>query len=106
MEKSINKKWKESGSTLTFKDWLDRENKKKESGDSNFLPFDSVLQTQAQITDSIRQNIQNSEDLAAVNYKEDKSKVLGLDKATFLFSAFLVIGSISYFFYKRAKNKK
>ena len=104
MEKSINKKWKESGSTLNFKEWIDRENKKKD--ETNFLPFDSVLQTQAQITDSIRQDIQNSEDLAAVNYQEDKSKVLGLDKATFLFSAFLVIGSISYFFYKRAKNKK
>jgi hypothetical protein len=29
MEKSANKKWKESGTTLSFKEWIDRENKKK-----------------------------------------------------------------------------
>ena len=28
--KSINRKWKESGSSLSFKDWIERENKKNQ----------------------------------------------------------------------------
>lgn len=109
MEKSANKKWKESGSTLTFKEWIDRENKKKDSMNSNFLPFDSsgVSQTQQQITDSIREQIQSSEDLGgAGNYQEDKSKFLGLDKGIFIFSTLLIVGSLTYFFVKRAKANK
>ena len=109
MEKSANKKWKESGSTLTFKEWIDRENKKKDSRQSNFLPFDSgvdVNASQSQINDSIRQQIQNSEDLAGVTYQEDKTKFLGLDKTTFLFAGLLIAGSLGYFFYKRAKQNK
>jgi len=108
MEKSANKKWKESGSTLTFKQWIERENKKKDSIQSNFLPFDSasVSETQSQITDSIRQQIQNSEDLRSGVYQEDKTKFLGLNKSIFLFAGLLVFGSIGYFFYKRAKQSK
>jgi hypothetical protein len=110
MEKSANKQWKESGSTLTFKEWVDRENKKKDSMPSNFLPFDSstsVGQTQQQIADSIKVDIQNSEDImGAYRYNEDKSKFLGLDKTTFIFSGLLIIGSLTYFFIKRAKANK
>ena len=39
MEKSANKRWKESGSTLTFKEWIDRENKKNQEFEGNFIPF-------------------------------------------------------------------
>ena len=37
MEKSANKRWKESGSTLTFKEWIDRENKKNAVDTSVFI---------------------------------------------------------------------
>ena len=39
MEKSANKRWKESGSTLSFKEWIERENRKNEPEEVNFLPF-------------------------------------------------------------------
>ena len=51
MEKSANKRWKESGSTLTFKEWIDRENKKKEP-EGNFIPFISEPINTASITSS------------------------------------------------------
>ena len=109
MEKSINRKWKESGSTLNFKDWLDRENKKQESVNSNFLPFDnnsSVAQTQQQINDSIKTDIQNVDIGVNSNYQEDKTKFLGLDKSTFVFAGLILLGSLTYFFIKRAKENK
>jgi hypothetical protein len=77
---------------------------------SNFLPFDSstsVGQTQQQLNDSIKTQIQNSEDInGAAMYQEDKSKFLGLDKSIFVFSTLIVLGSIGMFFYKRAKVNK
>jgi len=105
MEKSANKKWKESGSTLSFKEWINRENKKKDSLKSNFLSFNSNEENQAQIADKIREDIQNSEDMGGV-IQEDKTKFLGLDKSIFLFAGLLLVGSLGYFFYNRAKRNK
>ena len=101
MEKSANKRWKESGSTLTFKEWIDRENKKKD-GTSNFLPFDSVDSMNPD--DVIKQTVDNIEDKPRDT--EDKSKILGLDKSILVFSTILIAGSLTYFFIKRAKKKK
>lgn len=108
MEKSANKRWKESGSTLTFKQWLDREDKKNDSNNSNFLPFDSstVSQTQQQINDSIKLDIQNVDIGVNNDYQEDKTKFLGLDKTTFVFAGVLILGSLTYYFIKRAKANK
>lgn len=108
MEKSANKRWKESGSTLTFKQWLDREDKKNDSKSSNFLPFDSpsLSQTQQQINDSIKSDIQNVDIGINNNYQEDKTKFLGLDKTTFVFAGILILGSLTYYFIKRAKANK
>ena len=57
MEKSANKKWKESGSTLTFKEWIDRENKKNGSSEQGtFIPFDGVPSPDtSSINDTLRQ---------------------------------------------------
>jgi hypothetical protein len=107
MEKSANKRWKESGSTLTFKQWLEREDKKNDSKNSNFLPFDSsVSQTQQQINESIKSDIQNVDIGINNNYQEDKTKFLGLDKTTFVFAGILILGSLTYYFIKRAKANK
>jgi len=108
MEKSANKRWKESGSTLNFKQWLDREDKKNDSNNSNFLPFDSpsVSQTQQQINDSIKLDIQSVDIGVNNDYQEDKTKFLGLDKTTFVFAGVLILGSLTYYFIKRAKANK
>jgi len=105
MEKSANKRWKESGSTLSFKDWIDRENKKNESTES-FLPFDaqqSVKDTISQTLDESKQGIQE-----AVGYKNTSkdSTFLGLDKGILAFSTILIVGSLGYYFYNRLKVKK
>ena len=101
MEKSANQRWKESGSTLTFKEWIDRENKKKD-GIENFLPFDSTDSINPD--DVIKETIQSMDDKQRET--EDKSKILGLDKTTLVFSTILIAGSLTYFFIKRAKKKK
>jgi len=103
MEKSANKKWKESGTTLSFKEWIDRENKKKEDVD-NFLPFDASQSVQ----DTINQTLESSRDeiqtITGSTNKPNKSKVLGLDRNILVFSTLLIIGSFGFYIYKK-RNK-
>ena len=103
MEKSANKRWKESGSTLSFKEWIDRENKKKES-EGTFLSF-SAPSPSDYIKDTLRTN---KEEMLSSQYKptEDTSKVLGLDRNVVVFSGLLIAGALGYYFYTKLNKKK
>jgi len=94
MEKSANKLWRESGSTLSFKEWIDRENQKKESVVANFIGEDLVDKTLNSTTTT-----QNSGEL-------NTKSVLGLNKGVVILSSLLIVGSLSYYFYMRLKNRK
>jgi hypothetical protein len=102
MEKSANKRWKESGTSLSFKEWIDRENKKNEP-QGNFLPFESDIRNQLQ--DAIRNEVG---DELRTGYKPtaENKKVFGLDKGVLIFSGILIAGSLGMYFYKRLKEKK
>ena len=109
MEKSANKRWKESGSTLSFKEWIDRENKKKES-EGNFIPF--IPEPSSTFKDTINATLNRSKEgierTAGYRTAEqaDTSKVLGLDKRILVFSTLLIVGSVTYYFYQKLKKKK
>jgi hypothetical protein len=107
MEKSANKRWKESGSTLSFKEWINRENEKKDG--KNFLPFDSMsIQTDTanQISQSIKEDIYGLEDTPTIATSIDQSKVLGIDKSILILSGLLIAASLTYYLIKRAKANK
>lgn len=93
--KSMNKLWKESGTTLTFKEWLDRENNKKVETKENFIPFDS---TDEAINKKLEVKTTNTN-------VPNKNKVLGLDKGIVIFSGVLIAASIGYYFFTKIKNK-
>jgi hypothetical protein len=92
--KSMNKLWKESGTTLTFKEWLERENNKKVETKENFLPFNAedIIKNKIEIKKT-NTNIPN------------KNKVLGLDKGVVIFSGVLIAASIGYYVYTKIKSK-
>jgi hypothetical protein len=102
MEKSANKRWKESGTSLSFKEWIDRENKKKEAK-ANFLPFDADINSQ--LKDSLNNEV-ISEVRAGYKPTAENRKVFGLDKGVVIFSGILIAGSLGIYFYKRLKAKK
>ena len=106
MEKSANKKWKESGTTLTFKEWIDRENQKKEP-QGNFIPFDATpnYDVVQEILDRQKEDIQEISGYKTPE-KANPNLVLGLDKKILVFSSLLIIGSLAYYYYDRLKNKK
>lgn len=94
--KSMNKLWKESGTTLTFKEWLERENNKKVETKDNFLPFtaDDIINKKIEIkTPTDKPKTPN------------KKKVLGLDRNVVIFSGVLIAASIGYYVYTKIKKK-
>ena len=106
MEKSANKRWKESRSTLTFKEWIDRENKKNQSVESTFIPFDGIP---ALDTSTINNTLEQAQQdiLVASGYKDKPSNttVFGLDKNILIFSTLLIVGSVGFYFYKKSVKK-
>jgi len=112
MEKSANKRWKESGSTLTFKDWIDRENKKNESFSGNFIPFAEEgisavpnISFKEVIDDTINEAKQDLSDASGYKATSNSSNVLGLNKGVLVFSTLLIVGSISFYLYSKYKKK-
>jgi len=91
---SANQRWKKSGTTLPFKDWLKREDEKKASvkSDTNFIPF---------VASSKREEPMN-----LIGKQEDKSKVFGISKTALWVSGILIVGSLSFYIYKKVKSKK
>jgi len=114
MEKSANKRWKESGSTLSFKEWIERENRKNEPEEVNFLPFvgDTTIASPLKVdTSIIEKTIQEAKDdlVKTSGYKtisdEKSSTIFGLDKNILLFSTILIAGSVGFYFYSKYKKK-
>jgi len=117
INKSANQLWKESNTTLSFKDWLDRE---KEKG--KFIPnkkfkgidgidttqLDKVLEEANQKTiDVLGINSTKFEDVLGITkknvYERDANKFLGLNKWLLISSLALIGGAIAYKIYNQKK---
>lgn len=115
--KSANQLWKESNTTLSFKDWLDRE---KEKG--KFIPnkkfkgvdgvdttqLDKVLEEANQKTiDSLGLDSKKFEDMLGISTREvkgrDANKFIGLNKWLLISSLVVIGGAIAYKVYNKNK---
>lgn len=92
--KSMNQLWKESGTTLTYKQWRERESNKQIETKENFLPFNAedVIDKKLEIKTK-NPNTPN------------KKKVLGLDTSIVIFSGVLIAASIGYYVYTKIAKK-
>lgn len=107
--KSKNQLWKESGTSLRFKDWLDRETMKgtippKEA--LNVEGVDASLDT-TQLEDTLI-NTQKFEKILGISSDAndvpiDKNKWLGLNKWVLLSSVLLIAGAVGYRIYTKKK---
>jgi hypothetical protein len=104
--KSPNKLWRESGTTLSFADWIQREKDK-----NNFLvnkKFENFNNVEGEPNDVtwLENAKQESRDFFGIdkplNPKVDKT-FLGLSKPILIVSALIIIGAIGYKIYKKNK---
>jgi hypothetical protein len=104
--KSPNKLWRESGTSLSFADWIQREkdkgafltNKKFE----NFANVDGEIDDATWLEQVKKQN-RIDLGLDKIDDKPKDNTFLGLNKAVLLLSGLIIIGAIGYKFYQKRK---
>lgn len=101
IERSANQLWRESNTTLSFKDWLNREKAK-------FINFNGdiksdIVMVNKPLNDTIQTTIEGIR--KSVGYqKEAKGKtILGINQTYFIIGGVLIVGFIAY---KIIKSKK
>ncbi len=112
--KSANQIWKECGTTLSFKDWIQRE---KDKG--RFLPNRLLQESSISVDDNL--NV-GGEEVSTGNNKVDdiinnvldgtpqaigakkSNDILGLNKWVLVLSATLVVGALAYKIYQNKKK--
>jgi hypothetical protein len=94
--KSANQIWKESGTTLSFADWIQRE---KEKG--NFLPNKMVSDITESIKDSL--GIGTPSNTALITNPSTSGKVVGLSKWVLVGSLVVITGAVVYSMVKKKK---
>ena len=87
--KSADQRYKESGSSLSFKEWIKRE---KEKGEVIY---------QEGVTNSIKKEL--GDRLEKPVMKEKNNKVFGLDKRILILSTLIVVGAVAYKVYTSKK---
>jgi alkyl hydroperoxide reductase subunit AhpC len=94
-QKSANQIWRESGTTLSFSEWLEREKAK-----GSFIPNKMVADTTAMI----RKNIGLiTKDSSYVINPKNNNTILGLNKWILLSSLMVIGGAIAFSVYKNKK---
>jgi hypothetical protein len=94
MEKSLNQKWKESGTTLSYKEWRIREDEKMAS-------FDGVLPSPT--TDSIQKTINEMQKKGGYKTEISGNTIFGINKYLIIFGGIIIVGAIGYQIYKKNK---
>ena len=94
---SANQIWKESGTTLKFSDWIEREKAK-----GSFIPNKMVADTTA----LIRKNLGLVAKDSSYNITSPKNDnlILGLNKWILLSSLLVISGAIAYSIYIKTKK--
>ena len=115
--KSANQLWKESNTTLSFKDWLDREKEKgKFIPNKKFKGVDGIDTTQidkvlneanAKAVNTLGLDTTKFEDALGItkkySYQKDNNKFFGLNKWLLISSVALIGGAIAYKVYNKNK---
>lgn len=101
MIKSANQMWRESKTTLSFKEWLEREKEKYANadglGESRFIPNEKL---NSQIKDTINQ-IRRGAGYKSVS---NKNTVFGLNQTILVVAGLIIVGAIGYQIYKKYKK--
>jgi hypothetical protein len=98
MEKSLNQQWKESGTTLSYKEWRRREDEKMAS-------FDGISIPKIDIRDNPNFQQTQREMQIKSGYKSDSEQktTLGIKNFVLVIGALIIVGAIGYKIYKNKR---
>lgn len=103
MMKSANQLWRDSNTTLSFKEWLQREKEKYANMDGSNQSFNNFIpnvQLQSRINETLEQIRTDT------GYKKEakKNTVLGLNQTVLIIAGVIIVGAIGYKIYKNYKK--
>lgn len=101
MNKSLNQLYKESGTTLTYKEWRKREDAKMASF-SGLIP--SPPSPSLQDSSQYKSTLSQMAVVGGVKVKESGNTIFGINKYIVIIGGFIIVGAIAYKIYK--KNHK
>ena len=91
---NANQMYKQSGTTLSFKDWIEREKAK-----GVVIPKKGVTD---KISKDLESRLQGNEN--EVNFIDnDKDNICGLSKTVLIVSTLMIVGAIGYTIYRNKK---
>lgn len=104
--KSPNRLWRDSGTSLSFADWIQREKDK-----NNFLinkKFENFANVQGEENDAtwLESIKQESKDFFGIDKPLDKKNdntFVGLNKAVLIISGLIILGAVGYKIYQKRK---
>lgn len=89
--------WRESGTTLSFKDWLNRKKEQYSSYDGGEAP----IIPNAPLTDSINKAIKDMRSAGGYKTEVSKGKTFGISNTAIVIAGLLIVGAIVYTQYKK-----
>ena len=111
MVRSANQLWKDSNTSLSFKDWLEREKSK-----GVFIPNKKYLAFEGVDTDSSINNssIKDTLNISKERFEKElgldkkpvvipKNKFFGLNKGVLIVSGLIIVGAVGYKIYQKRK---
>lgn len=96
MEKSLNQLWKESGTTLSYKEWRIREDEKMAS-------FDGALPTPIVDKSNIENALKDMQTKGGYQTETSNKTVFGINKYVLVLGGLIIVGAIGYKIYKKNK---
>lgn len=95
MDKSYNQRYKESGTTLSYKEWRRREDEKMASFSGLSSPMDELKKSI-----SFQQTTEEMLKKGGVKTQESGKTVFGINKYVLLAAGLIVVAAVSYKIYK------
>jgi hypothetical protein len=100
MGKSANTLWKESGTTLPFKTWLQREIDKYSNADGN----DKNIFDNTQLNANIQSTLSKIQGAEGFKPEISNKTIFGINKNAILVGGLIIVGAIAYKIYKNVKS--
>ena len=99
MIKSLNQRYKESGTTLSYKEWRKREDEKMAS-------FDGITPAYQSLKDSVgfQQTKEQMSKLGGYKQEESGKTILGINQGVLIAAGVVILIAIGYKIYKTTKK--
>jgi hypothetical protein len=97
MEKSWNQRYKESGSTLSYKEWRKREDEKMAS-------FDGIPSPSLSDSSSFKATVSEMQRKGGLKEEISGKTVFGINKYVLIVAGIVIVSAIAYNVYKKSKK--